>query len=243
MNKKKICIGIISILILVIVASLVRIFLDSKKVKVSNSNIITEDTSTDELLNQGDSTQDGTIENANISDNTVIEDITIKEETTEDKKETVITKKQEETKTSSKTPTTSTAKTITENKSQTQTNIPIQVQTNERTEEKQETTVVQNTNPIVQPTEQTKDEGLKYVRNDTMINQIKQIIKNNETQDMKDFGYNIVVDSSIKNSTNQFTFAESRVINSIRNKFGTIRIYAEDYYNNGQFIMTQCYII
>ena len=72
---------------------------------------------------------------------------------------------------------------------------------------------------------------------------IRQVIQNNETQDMKTFGYNIVVDSSIKNQTNQFTFTESRVINAIRLKFGTIRIYAEDYYYNGQLIMTECYIL
>ena len=83
----------------------------------------------------------------------------------------------------------------------------------------------------------------KYVRNDSMISRIKQVIQNNETQDMKTFGYNIVVDSSIKNQTNQFTFTESRVINAIRLKFGTIRIYAEDYYYNGQLIMTECYIL
>ena len=60
---------------------------------------------------------------------------------------------------------------------------------------------------------------------------------------MKKYGYTIVVDSSIKNLTNQFTFTESRVKNAIYYKFGTIRIYAEDYYRNGQLIMTECYII
>ena len=76
-----------------------------------------------------------------------------------------------------------------------------------------------------------------------MIERIRQVINNNATEDMKKYGYNIVVDSSIKNSVNQFTFTENRVKNMIRYSFGTIKIYAEDYYSNGQLIMTECYIL
>ena len=83
----------------------------------------------------------------------------------------------------------------------------------------------------------------KYVRNDAMIERIRQVINNNATEDMKKYGYNIVVDSSIKNSVNQFTFTENRVKNMIQYSFGTIKIYAEDYYSNGQLIMTECYIL
>ena len=36
---------------------------------------------------------------------------------------------------------------------------------------------------------------------------------------MKKYGYNIVVDSSIKNSVNQFTFTENRVKNMIKYSF------------------------
>ena len=43
--------------------------------------------------------------------------------------------------------------------------------------------------------------------------------------------------------TNQFTYTEDRVKQKITWKFGTIKIYAEDYYCNGQYIMTECYII
>lgn len=104
---------------------------------------------------------------------------------------------------------------------------------------KQETTTqVQTQSTKVQ----TKEEGEKFIRNDTMINKIKNVIDNNKSDNMKTYGYTIQVDSSIKSKTNQFTFAESRVINLIKYSFGTIRIYAEDYYNNGQFIMTECYI-
>ena len=83
--------------------------------------------------------------------------------------------------------------------------------------------------------------GEEYKTNDTMINTIRNVINSN--QDMKLYGYNIVVDSSIVDVTSQFTYTEQRVIDKIKYKFGTIRIYARDYYNNGQYICTQCYII
>lgn len=83
----------------------------------------------------------------------------------------------------------------------------------------------------------------KYVKNDKMIEKIRNVIENNVTENMKKYGYKIVVDSSIKELTNQFTFTENRVKNNIKYSFGTIKIYAEDYYSNGQLIMTQCYIL
>jgi hypothetical protein len=91
--------------------------------------------------------------------------------------------------------------------------------------------------------EQPAIKGEEYKTNDTMINSIKNIINSNQSEDMKLYGYNIVVDSSIIETTSQFTYTEQRVIDKIKYKFGTIRIYARDYYNNGQYICTQCYII
>ena len=85
--------------------------------------------------------------------------------------------------------------------------------------------------------------GEEYKTNDTMINTIRNVINSNQSEDMKLYGYNIVVDSSIVDVTSQFTYTEQRVIDKIKYKFGTIRIYARDYYNNGQYICTQCYII
>lgn len=116
---------------------------------------------------------------------------------------------------------------------------------NEKVEEESKEEVEQET------TEETKQEnveepteiGEKYIQNDEMLNKIKQVIENNVTEDMSMYGYEIVVDSSIKELTNQFTFTETRVKNALRFKFGTIRIYAEDYYKDGQYIMTECYII
>lgn len=104
----------------------------------------------------------------------------------------------------------------------------------------------------VQP-EKTEQEGVKeektvtigeeYKTNDAMINTIKNVINSNQSEDMKLYGYNIVIDSSIVEDTSQFTYTKQRVIDKIKYKFGTIKIYARDYYNNGQFICTQCYII
>ena len=85
--------------------------------------------------------------------------------------------------------------------------------------------------------------GEEYKTNDVMINTIKNVINSKQSEDMKLYGYNIVVDSSIVDITSQFTYTEQRVIDKIKYKFGTIRVYARDYYNNGQYICTQCYII
>ncbi len=106
--------------------------------------------------------------------------------------------------------------------------------------EKQESTTEEKTSEENTQQETPKEQ---YIRNDEMIEKIRTVIENNVTEDMKIYGYTIVVDSSIKTLTNQFTFTENRVKSAITLKFGTIRIYAEDYYCNGQLIMTECYII
>lgn len=107
--------------------------------------------------------------------------------------------------------------------------------------------VIQKDETKQQQTSDTKkEENVKkeeYKRNNQMIEKMKNIIQKNETEDMKKYGYEIVVDSSIKEMTNQFTYTEDRVKQKITWKFGTIKIYAEDYYCNGQYIMTECYII
>ena len=114
-------------------------------------------------------------------------------------------------------------------------------------EVKKENKVIQKDETKQQQTSNTKkEENVKkeeYKRNNQMIEKMKNIIQKNETEDMKKYGYEIVVDSSIKEMTNQFTYTEDRVKQKITWKFGTIKIYAEDYYCNGQYIMTECYII
>ena len=108
-------------------------------------------------------------------------------------------------------------------------------------EVKKENKAIQKDETKQQQTSNTKKE--EYKRNNQMIEKMKNIIQKNETEDMKKYGYEIVVDSSIKEMTNQFTYTEDRVKQKITWKFGTIKIYAEDYYCNGQYIMTECYII
>ena len=114
-------------------------------------------------------------------------------------------------------------------------------------EVKKENKVIQKDETKKQQTSDTKkEENVKkeeYKRNNQMIEKMKNVIQKNETEDMKKYGYEIVVDSSIKEMTNQFTYTEDRVKQKITWKFGTIKIYAEDYYCNGQYIMTECYII
>lgn len=230
-RKKKICIGIIIFLTFVILGNLI-IFFTKKDIKVAENqenqlqeeNIATEN-SINNVIDENAITQNEVTENNTITET---QDTTTDNNVNNTKRVTVE----------------STPKVAQNNKSQTavvskkETTTEIQVAEKKETQEnKQEETKEESSSQV----SQTNVE--KYVRNDSMISRIKQVIQNNETQDMKTFGYNIVIDSSIKNQTNQFTFTESRVINAIRLKFGTIRIHAEDYYYNGQLIMTECYIL
>lgn len=134
------------------------------------------------------------------------------------------------------------SKTATVNQKQTQKSTPVQSQKQQTAQQSVANTPQKQTTTTQAQTQTTKAEGEKFVRNDTMINRIKSVINNNPSDNMKTHGYTIQVDPSIRTKTNQFTFTESRVINFIKYSFGTIRVYAEDYYNNGQFIMTECYI-
>ena len=76
-----------------------------------------------------------------------------------------------------------------------------------------------------------------------MIQQIKSVIENNPSENMKKYGFKVVTDESIINQTNQFTYTESRVKNAIKFSFGTIKIYARDYFANGQYVWTESFIL
>lgn len=121
----------------------------------------------------------------------------------------------------------------------------VKIENNNNTPQTKEETI--QTIPETPKQEVAKEQpvtiGEEYKTNNAMINTIKNIINSNQSEDMKLYGYNIVVDSSIVETTSQFTYTEQRVVDKIKYKFGTIRIYARDYYNNGQYICTQCYII
>ncbi|MGN0973313.1 MAG: hypothetical protein ACI4OT_01075 [Bacilli bacterium] len=109
--------------------------------------------------------------------------------------------------------------------------------------ENEQTNITEKKEEISQ--EEIKQEQIteEYKINEQMINKIKTVIQNNETEDMKIYGYEIVIDSTIPELTNEFTFTEQRVINKITWKCGIIKIYARDYYFNGNHISTQCFII
>ena len=247
MNKKKISIVIISVLAFIIILC-VALFLYSK----NNQN-----------LESSDLPQNEVIPNDVVENTTDIQTAEVQEENNaatvaEEQKGTQTIPTQEESNTSNK-PT----ETKPQVASEKQNNKPVETKPKATTQvetKKVETPKnTENKSTVTSTTETSKKEEIKedskptqtttpantekYVRNDEMINKIRGVMQNNESDFMKQYGYNIVVDSSIKEQTNQFTYTESRVINYLKYKFGTIRIYAEDYYKNGNLIMTMCYIL
>lgn len=108
-------------------------------------------------------------------------------------------------------------------------------ETKEEVKQQTKENVVQEKSPSV-PSEE-------YKVNNEIINKMKNIINSNVNEYMQEYGYEVVVDSSITSLTNQFTFTEKRVKDKITIKFGTIKIYAQDYYKNGQYMYTECYLI
>lgn len=246
MNRKKILIVVIVFLVIASLFVIKRLLFNTQNIKIydiQNNNILLENsineiTENDVIVDNSQTAID--MQNENTIVNTVNEQNII----TSNKNISTTVKnnepKQEEKKAQQIT------KTETVEKKETTETIPnikkeIKVESKNiiATETKPET-IQQSQNAISNVIPKQTE---KYVKNDNMINKIKQVIQNNESENMKKFGYNIVIDSSIKELTNQFTFYESRVINYLKYKSGTIRIYAEDCYKNGQFIMTQCYII
>ena len=253
MNKKKVCIGIIIFLVIVIIGvNLARVFSTSKELQISDaSDVINEDTentnSTENIIS--DNLEENTFtvteipqENNNeVTENDIVienEDKTIQNDIKTSKE----TSKGQENK---KQDTTNITKKENSSVQETAKIEPKQ----ELKQEQQNNTTKENKTPSTDNSSNTKEKEQQtkveetYTVNNTMINKIIKTIQNNESEFMKTYGYTIQVDSSIKNMTSQFTFTENRVIGAIKNKFGTIRVYAEEHYKNGQYIMTQCYII
>lgn len=228
-RKKKICIGIIIFLTFVILGNLI-IFFTKKDIKVAENQ--------ENQLQEENIATENSINNV-IDENTITQNEVTENNTITESQDTMADSNVNNTK---KVTVESTPKVAQNSKSQVEVVPKNETVSENQVAKKQETQEVNTTETKVETVPEVQ-ETEKYLKNDVMISKIKQVIENNVTDDMKNFGYTIVVDSSIKNKTNQFTFAESRVINAIRLKFGTIRIYAEDYYYNGQLIMTQCYIL
>lgn len=236
MNKKKICIVIIGVLILIILACILINIFTRKNISVSNNEKNT-------IQEENTIAQNEIVENnlAVVDENIIKNDVP--QDTNISKEEKIKTSNNKETSKE----TIQNNQKVKSNKEQNH-KVQVPVTSTEETQAKPQENInntkedkptsIPSQKPV-KPEENTE----KYIRNDNIINKIKQVIKENETANMKDFGYNIVVDSSIKNQTNQFTYTTNRVINSIKSKFGTIRIYAEDYYKNGDLVMTMCYIL
>ena len=270
MNKRKICIIIVSILIIISLISVRMLFKNNRKEEMSKidttkDNSVTEENTVNEIVYNNENTAENH-SNEVISDNTLSGNINTTIYNSKNKNSNVIQKKEQVIATSAKQETnakkdidttsasTSSNPETSQAQKQSSKTSKVAVKGNDKVssqasvqikavkDEKKDTPNPPSQNNKDIPKEEPKNEEL-YVRNDAMINTIKQIIESNATEDMKNFGYNIVIDSSIKGQTNQFTFTEQRVKSYIQNKFGTIRIYAEDYYKNGQLIMTECYII
>ena len=141
--------------------------------------------------------------------------------------------------TTSKTNTTQATKTApSSNQSVKAADTPSQVQQAQPVEQQQQQEPVQQ---VIPPTPSVPKEEFKP--NAKMAQDMIDVINNNPSQFMIDYGYTVTVDSSIITLTNQFTFTTQRVINMIQYKCGTIRVYAQDYYKDGQYQWTECYII
>ncbi len=102
-----------------------------------------------------------------------------------------------------------------------------------------------NTDTSKQQKTQTQSQSTKesFKENTAIINEIRNIINANPSTYMKQLGYNIIVDSSIVNKTTGFTYTQTRVKNAIANSFGTIRIYARDYYVGNELRWTEGFIL
>lgn len=245
MNKKKICIIISSILIFIIIICVALYLYSKNSQKLESSKSLESEEIQNEII---ENTTDVEIpevqeekEDSNEDENQKEINTSIVQEEKEDSKNVVeASSKTSSEKTNTKSIESKVKTTQTETK---KTETPKQVENTTTTtiiETPKKAEIKEDPKPS-QSTPSTNTE--KYVKNDAMINKIKNVIQNNESDFMKQYGYNIVVDSSIKAQTNQFTYTENRVKSYITYKFGTIRIYAEDYYVNGNLIITECYIL
>ena len=245
MNKKKICIIISSILIFIIIICVALYLYSKNSQKLESSKSLESEEIQNEII---ENTTDVEIPEVQEEKSISNEDENQKEINT-----SIVQEEKEDSKNvaeaSSKTSSEKTnTKSIESKAKTTQTEIK-KTETPKQVENTTTTTIIETPKKEEikedpKPSQSTPSTNTeKYVKNDAMINKIKNVIQNNESDFMKQYGYNIVVDSSIKTQTNQFTYTENRVKSYITYKFGTIRIYAEDYYKNGNLIMTECYIL
>ena len=237
MKKKNICIGLLIAFIIIIIVSWM-LYLKKQEKKIPDSNvksfekimdiISSENTTNENILEVGLTEEDSTVENDKKEKKE--EDVTINDQKEITSQETKQENKNEQKKE--------------EKPIQESTKPSMQVQENNNQKKDKETVVKNNTNvETKQDKQEIKKDVFTYAENTDMIGRMKKIIEDNETDDMKEFGYTIKTESSIVNSTNYFSFTEKRVKDKIKYKFGLIQIYARDYYKNGAYQYTQCFIL
>lgn len=235
---------IILIIFLVICTALGIFFLNKKW---TNDKVVADNKTNTSAISNNEVVS----EEENMIEENKIETIENKteQETTEQESETIEVDNQAVVETSNKNTSTNKSNTQATKQEQSKTqseSVPAQSNIQEPQEVVQETQVQeQSSQPVQEPVipDTPKEDVVEYKENTAMINNIKNAINNNVSEDMQTYGYNVVVDSSIVNLTNQFTFSEKRVADKIKSKFGTIRIYARDYYLNGSYVWTECYVI
>ena len=237
MKKRNICIGLLIAFIIIIIVSWM-LYLKKQEKKIPDSNvksfekimdiISSENTTNENILEVGLTEEDSTVENDKKEKKE--EDVSINVQKKITSQETKQENKNEQKKE--------------EKPIQESTKPSMQVQENNNQMKDKKTVVKNNTNvETKQDKQEIKKDVFTYAENTDMIGRMKKIIEDNETDDMKEFGYTIKTESSIVNSTNYFSFTEKRVKDKIKYKFGLIQIYARDYYKNGVFQYTECFII
>lgn len=120
----------------------------------------------------------------------------------------------------------------------------IEQKNNENNQQKIEEKETQNIQAQIEQ-EETMQEvvqpKIEVKRNDEYIQKIKNYISTHETERMKKYGYTFVVDANVVKLTNPFTYSEYNMATCL-DLTGEIIIYAQDYYYNGQFVETQCFV-
>lgn len=109
---------------------------------------------------------------------------------------------------------------------------------------KQNETNIQNQETKQETVKKDTPKNIKsYVRNTTMKNTMKEYMENNPSEYMQQYGFTIEPDSKIVNETNQFSYTEYRMSAKIKHKFGTIKIYAQDFFLDGVYQFTECFLL
>ncbi len=246
MHKKIILVIIIVLVVLLIVGYYLW---NNKTTKQEDFTANTNVTDTISDLEYFEDTENNIISNS-IAENKINNEATVSKENTttaniNTEKSNSSTKKN--TSTSSKN---SSSKSSTTSKSSISKNtVKNTVTTNNVSKESTTTTNTKpnNTSNNIKPstnnkTEDKKETGDKYIINQTIINKMKSTIEKNPSEYMKTYGYKVVVDSSICSLTSFFTYSDSLLLTKLEHRFGTIKIYARDYYSDGDYVTTECYI-